>query len=394
MNDPAPEPASLALLLFGLIFAVLALAGIVTSVLAARAVGRFAARPPAIGPAIPASVLKPLHGLAPRLAETLAAAQAQHHAAPFEILSAVHDPDDPAAAIAEAVLGEGAVVRDQMLHGPNRKVSQLENLAPRARYPVLVVADDDIRVPPDWLTAVTAPLADPAVGLVTCLYSGEPAADDVWSRLGGLGIDWHFLPNAILGEDLGRAYGCYGATMALRAETLRRIGGFRALAGLLADDHALGVAVRRLGLRIVLAPVLPAHVMAEAGPLALLRHELRWARTVRLLDPRGYAGMAATHPLPFGLLALLLLPWPVGGALLAAALAARLWLVITVDRGLLARRLSARRLALLPLRDSLGLAIWLGGLARGTVLWQGRRYRMDPDGRMVEVGRREGLSTP
>jgi ceramide glucosyltransferase len=248
------------------------------------------------------------------------------------------------------------------------------------------VADADMAVPPHWLTAVTAPLADPAVGLVTCLYRGEAADAGLWSRLAALWIDWQFLPNAALGEAMGRANGCYGATMALRAETLARLGGFASLSGLLADDHALGVAVRRLGLRVVVAPVLPAHVMAEPGLLALARHELRWARTLRLLDFPGYAGMGVTFPLAWGALAAALLPG--GWAVLAVALAARVFLAIRVDLALrrgLPWGLNPRRLALLPLRDALSFAIWGLGLARGTVTWQGRRFRMRRDGSMVDA---------
>ncbi|MBX9698914.1 MAG: bacteriohopanetetrol glucosamine biosynthesis glycosyltransferase HpnI [Acetobacteraceae bacterium] len=373
-------------LVVGALAGLLALAGVATTLLAARAVRRFADLEPVRAPALPASILRPLHGLAPGLEAALASTAAQDHAAPFEVLCAVRDPADPAAALAERVLGAAAVIRDGRVHGPNRKASQLANLAERARHPVLVAVDDDIAVPPHWLTAVTAPLADPQVGLVTCLYHGVPGMPGPWSRLGGLGLDWGFLPNAILGESLGRARGCYGATMALRAETLERLGGFRALAGLLADDHALGAAVRRLGLRVVVAPVVPAHLMAEPSLLALLRHELRWARTVRLLDIRGYAGMVATHPLPFAALAAALLPAALGLPLLGAALAARIGLAVTVDRRLLGLPLSAGRLALLPVRDALGFGIWLAGLARGTVVWQGRRYRMDPEGRMTEAG--------
>jgi ceramide glucosyltransferase len=220
------------------------------------------------------------------------------------------------------------------------------------------------------------------VGLVTCLYRGEAADGGLWSRLAALGIDWQFLPNACLGESMGRAYGCYGATMALRAETLARIGGFEALAGLLADDHALGAAVRRLGLRVEVAPLLPAHLMAEPGPLALLRHELRWARTLRLLNPGGYAGMGITYPLVPGLLAALLVPW--GWIALAVAAAARLLVALSADR-VLHQSGFWRRIPLLPLRDLLSFAIWGAGLARGTVTWQGRRYRMRPDGSMMEA---------
>jgi ceramide glucosyltransferase len=372
----------------GLLAGLAALAGSATALLAARAVGRLADAAPAAGPALPASILKPLHGAAPGLREALDTTLAQRHAASFEVIFALRDPADPAAAVAEAAMAAAPgtparLVRDGRLHGPNRKVSQLMNLEGQARHPVLVVADADMAVPPHWLTAVTAPLADPAVGLVTCLYRGEAAEDGLWSRLAALWIDWQFLPNAALGEAMGRAHGCYGATMALRAETLARIGGFAALRDLLADDHALGAAVRRLGLRVVVAPVLPGHVMAEPGLGALARHELRWARTLRLLDVQGYAGMGVTFPLAWGALAAALMPW--GWAALVLALAARLALALRVDRAL-GRAPSAGRLALLPLRDALSFAIWGAGLARGTVTWQGRRYRMRRDGSMVEAG--------
>ncbi|TDH58575.1 glycosyltransferase [Dankookia rubra] len=365
-----------------------ALAGSVTAVLAARALGRLAAALPAGNPPLAASILKPLHGTEPGLAEALASTLAQAHLAPFEVLFAVRDPADPAAGVAEAAMAAAPavparLVRDPRLHGPNRKVSQLMNLEGLARHPVLVVADADMAVPPHWLTAVTAPLADPDIGLVTCLYRGEPGDAGLWSRLAALWIDWQFLPNAALGEVMGRANGCYGATMALRAETLARLGGFAALSDLLADDHALGVAVRRLGLRVVVAPVLPAHVMAEDSLPALVRHELRWARTLRLLDLPGYAGMGVTFPLAWGALAAVLVPW--GWPALVLALAARVFLAIQADRAL-RRGLNPGRLALLPLRDALSFAIWGLGLARGTVTWQGRRFRMRPDGTMVEAG--------
>lgn len=383
----------------GLLAAVLALAGAACAVLSARAVRRLPHRPQHQAPlpaGLAASILKPLHGAEPGLAANLAATLGQHHAPGFEVLFAVREPTDPAAAIAATAMATAPrtaarLLPNARLHGPNRKISQLTNLESAARHVVLVVADADMRVPPGWLTAVVAPLADPAVGIVTCLYRGQPADAGIWSRLAALGIDWQFLPNAALGESLGRADGCYGATIAIRAETLARIGGFAAFAGLLADDHAMGAAVRGLGLRVVLAPVLPAHVMAEPSLGALLRHELRWARTLRLLDFAGYCGMGITYPLVPGLLAAALAPAPWGLAALAAALAARLALAITVDRAL-GHPISVAgplgRLAFLPLRDLLSFAIWVAGLARGTVVWQGRRYRMDPFGRMAEASLR------
>lgn len=368
-------------------FMLLALVGTGQALAARRALRRLAATPAPQQPAMAASVLKPLHGDEPGLPRNLAATLGQAHAAPWEVLFGAADPADAARPVAEAAmaasptparfLGGGAVL------GANRKVSQLVHLAAEARHPALVVADADMLCPPHWLTAVTAPLADPGTGLVTCLYRGEAADGGVWSRLAALGIDWHFLPNAALGEGLGKAQGCYGATMALRQDTLERIGGFEPLLPLLADDHALGAAVRRLGLRVEVSPVIPAHVMHEASLGALWAHELRWARTLRLLNFPGFLGLGLTHPLPWALLALILAPggWTLG--VLALVLAARLALASGVDSALGVAG-GWRRWGWLPARDLLSFAVWATALARGQVVWRDRRYRIGAGGEMVE----------
>jgi ceramide glucosyltransferase len=378
-------------------FAALALAGCGQALAARRALRRLAAQPVPTGPAgsalSAASILKPLHGADPALARNLAATLGQRHAAPFEVLCAVADPADPARHIAEAALAASATPSRLLVGGavlgPNRKVSQLIHLAEVARHPVLVIADADMDCPPHWLCAVAAPLTDPSCGLVTCLYRGVPGDASPWSRLAALGVDWHFLPNAALGEALGKAEGCYGATMALRAETLARIGGFAPLLDVLADDHALGAAVRRLGLRVEVSPVLPGHVMSEASLATLWSHELRWARTVRLLNPRGFLGLGLTHPLPWALLALLCAPGAATLAVLALTLAARLALATGVDAAIGATG-GLRRLRWLPIRDLLSAAIWFTALRHGAVAWQGRRYALSPAGRMTEAARPRG----
>jgi ceramide glucosyltransferase len=132
------------------------------------------------------------------------------------------------------------------------------------------------------------------------------------------------------------------------------------------------------------APALPVHMAHEAGLRDLLAHELRWARTLRLLAPGGYAGMGLTHPVAWGLLAAATAPAGWGAAALAVALLARSGLAVAVDdaTGATGR---FRRLALLPLRDLLSFAIWAAGLARSSVVWGGRRYRLRRDGSMVEL---------
>jgi ceramide glucosyltransferase len=267
--------------------------------------------------------------------------------------------------------------------GPNRKISQLVRLAAEARHARLVIGDSDLEAPPDWLAAVAARLDEPGVGLVTALWLAAPGDDRVWSRLAVMGANWHFVPFAAFGEALGQAHGVYGPTMAIRADTLAALGGFERFLPLLADDYALGEAVRAQGLRVALAPVLPRQVLHEPSLAALWAHELRWARTIRIVRPGGHLGLALTHPLPFALAALALAPgWP-AALLLAAVLGARAALARAVDRA--AGEGGLARLLWLPARDLLSFAVWLAAFTRGRVAWRGRRFTLGADGRMAQL---------
>lgn len=367
-----------------LLLAAPALAGAALALLARRAFLRLAAARPGAAPAAPVSLLKPLHGLEPCLAANLAAALAQRHAAPFEVLFGTATPEDPARAVAAAAMAASPTPARLLVTGaplgPNRKISQLLHLAAAARHARLVIGDSDLDAPPGWLAAVAAPLDAPGVGLVTALWLAAPGDGGPWSRLAVMGANWHFVPFAAFGESLGRAHGVYGPTMAIRADTLAALGGFERFLPLLADDYALGAAVRAQGLSIALAPVLPRQVLHEPSFAALWAHELRWARTIRIVRPAGHLGLVLTHPLPFALAALALAPgWP-GLLLLGVVLGARAALARAVDR--VAGEVGRARLLWLPARDLLSFAVWLAAFPRGRITWRGRRFTLGADGRM------------
>ena len=164
-----------------------------------------------------------------------------------------------------------------------------------------MLADSDIRVHPLYLDGVTAALAEPGVGLVTCLYRGLPA-DGIWSRLAADAMNSHFLPNVLVGLKLGLAKPCFGSTIALRRDTLAKIGGFEAFADQLADDYAIGAAVRRLGLRVAIPPMLVSHICYEPRLSPIWSGtNCGLARTIRCIDPLGYVGLLVTNPTPFAL---------------------------------------------------------------------------------------------
>ena len=342
------------------------------------------APPAARSPCPSVSILKPLYGAEPRLLENLASFAHQNYGGFFEVLFGVHEPSDPAVnSVNELMEGHQEaslkLVVNPALHGPNRKVSNLVNLAKVARGDVIVLADSDMRVGHEYLSSVVGSLYQPGVGLVTCLYRGLPVAGP-WSRLSAMAIDYHFMPSVLVGLRLSLARPCFGSTIALRRHTLDRIGGFEAFADCLADDYAVGAAVRSLGYNLAIPPIVLDHTCFEATFSELLAHELRWARTIRRVDPLGFAGSAVTHPVPLALLVLLLVPDSIGVGLLVASLACRLLVQIQADRVLGG---GARRFWWGPLRDILSFAVFLASFWPGGVSWRGHRYVVRRDGTLA-----------
>ena len=360
-------------------------AGLAYSVIA---LGRLWALPSARGPARPLppmTVLKPIAGAEPNLEHNLRSFCAQDYPE-FQVLFGVRDPQDPAIPIARRLVAEfpdrADLVVEPTLAGSNYKISNVLNLMPKARYDLLVVADADCRVGPTYLAEIAAAFADPAVGAVTCLYKGTPLRPRLADRLGAMFINEWFLPSvlvALLQEPLRY---CFGATMAVRRDVLDSIGGFRALASYLADDYMLGHLVAGKGYKVALAPHIVDITVDEGSLPALVRHELRWARTMRTVRPISYALSSLTDALPLALL------WgairgfaPLELGLIGGALGLRV-LTHYVARARL--KLAGPALPwLVPVRDLLTFAIRVMSFTGRRVAWQNQGFIVQPDGRMV-----------
>jgi ceramide glucosyltransferase len=356
--------------------------GCIYALVAAALMPRFrsaATAPPAARPSV--TILKPLRGAEASLADNLRSFCVQRYDSPVQLLFGVEDESDPAAAIVRALaveyrLRDIALVTGSVLPIANPKVGTLMALEPRIRHDVVIIADSDIAVPPDYLERIVSALQQPGVGLVTCLYRGEPGAG-VWAELAAMAIDHNFLPSVMVGIRSGLARPCFGSTIALRRDTLEVIGGFGAFADHLADDHAIGEAVRATGMRVTVPDFVVAHLCSERTARELVSHELRWARTIRALNPVGYAASVVTYPLPFALAGYALLNASrMAGAVLLATLACRLVLALRVDHTL---GVAFTRWWLGPVRDLISFAIFAASFFVRTVTWRGRRYRVRAD---------------
>jgi ceramide glucosyltransferase len=329
------------------------------------------------------SVLKPLHGDEPLLAEMLRSFCAQDYPR-FEVILGARDPNDPALAVARAIAAEFTHVRvvdgrDAPRH-TNPKANTLAGIVPHARGEIIAIADSDMRVDPQWLRAVAAAFDEPDVGAVTCLYRGVPL-DGLAATLGAMANHEHYAPSVLVAELLGPLRYTFGSTMAVRRELFEAIGGLDALGAHVADDAVLGELVVAGGARVALAPYVVENVVDEPTLAALWSHELRWARTHRALRPAAYVGIALTYPLPLALLHLALARTRASVALVAAAAGLRYALTASAREAFDVKE--RVRPELVPLRDLLGLAIWAAAFVSRGVAWRGDDFRLAPDGRLL-----------
>jgi len=335
------------------------------------------------------TLLKPVCGLEKGLEENLRSACLQDHP-DYQVVFSVQDPADPALPLLHRVRDEFgpdrvSVVIAEGQPRANGKIHNLVHALRAARHELLAFSDSDVRLAPDFLKAVTAPLRDdPAVGFVCTPYRAVQAGR--WFEKLELLSLHDFMVNVIFAVSTGASAFCLGSSLALRRSTLETIGGLEVLEDYLVEDFELGKRIRALGLRGVLVPYSVDTLVDLPDAEAWWRHQLYWDKNTRFARPKGFFATLIVRPVPF---ALLFAAWrlfdPLGFGVLAATVALRL----ATSAGMLALlrdREGFRHLPWLVVRDLAGLAIWVLALRRGTVVWRGQRFELSADGRMCPIG--------
>jgi ceramide glucosyltransferase len=327
------------------------------------------------------SILKPLRGTDPEMYESFRSHCLQDYPE-YEIIFGVSDANDPAIQLVQQLKAEfpqrpiRLMVCPERL-GSNTKVSNLAQMARQARHEYIIVNDSDIRVEPDYLRRVLAPLTDSEVGLVTCLYRGIANAT-LGSRLESLGISTDFAAGVLVAQTVenGIRFGL-GSTLAFRRRDLQAIGGFEALVDYLADDYQIGSRIAALGLKVKLSDIVVDTFLPRYTFRGFFDHQLRWARTVRDSRFWGYVGLGLTFGLPWALLALIFsrgAAW--AWALLACTAVMRFAVAIVFGKYVLKDRQAMRSLALIPVRDLVAMLVWIVSFAGHRIVWRGDHFSL------------------
>lgn len=338
------------------------------------------------------TLFKPVHGMEPRLLENLESFFQQDYPE-FELVFGARDESDEALVLVRQLRRKYPDVPVRIAiagepNHPNAKVCSLERMLPLATTDYFIFSDSDVRVDRSYILDVVAPLADPQVGLTTCLYRGVPTGG-IWSRLEALGMSVEMTSGVLAANSVEGMDFALGPTMATRREVLHKIGGIGVLADYCSDDYLLGNYIAKLGYRVLISEHVIDHVVLNRSFRDSILHQVRWMKSTRFSRPMGHLGTALTFAIPFGLLALLGSAAAgnlrAGLALFTAAYLNRVALSLASGWTVVRDRNSLRYCWLYPLRDLMGFCFWAASYLSTNIVWRGERYRLVRGGRMERL---------
>ena len=310
----------------------------------------------------------------------------------YELLFGVAEASDPVIPLVQQLQRDFPQRRIRLYVtpplGPNRKASILHYLAGQAQYEILVASDSDMRVRPDYLRRVVAPLADPRVGLVTCPYRGRQALS-LPAHLEALHMSVTFIPSVIVARLVLPISPPMGASMAMRRRDLEQAGGFAAVADYLADDYQIGAHIASLGLSVHLSDYIMDSVLGETVFDDQWYREVRWMRCARMSRPLEYPAMVLTFSTPLALVLLFVSGFDFWGWLALVISAFLRWGIGWLLTGWVSDLESRPWLLWLPVRDMLSAATWCAAAFGRRVFWRGEEFRLVAGGRLEPVASAE-----
>ena len=338
----------------------------------------------------PVSLLKPIHGLEARLAENIESFFLQDYPR-YEILFAADEAEDTALPLVRQICAHYPHIPSRVLvtgnpPWPNPVAYGFHRMSEAAACDILVTSDSDVAVAPRYLREVVPPLLNPEIGMVTCLYRGKNAGG-FWSGLSAIGMSVEMTSGVLVANMLeGMKFGL-GPTIAVRKDSVARIGGYKTLGDYYANDFMIGNLIDKAGFKVVLSEHVIDHVVPPMSFRSMWNNQVRWAKSTRYSRPKGHLGSGLIFAMPYGILgfaAALLLGHPVIAILLlGAALLNRVVEGWAVGWGVVRDPQALRAPWLYPIRDLLGFVVWCASYLGTRSVWGDRHYKLLAEGRIV-----------
>ncbi len=334
----------------------------------------------------PVSNLKPIRGLDLDAYDNLASFCRQDYP-DYELVLCVDEDDLSVVPLVDRLRHDFPERDIRLLFGSGRiatndKVAKLARLVNEAAHETVVISDSDVRVGPDYLRTVVAPLKNPKVGAVTCFYV-PTEVKTFTERLQTIGMMSDFYAGILVAWQLDGVKFALGPTIATTRSRLAGFGGYQKIENRPADDLLVGRLIAEQGYDVTLLRYCVSTVADFESIRDLLHKRMRWIVVMRHMRPWGHLGLLLTQGLPWSLAAAVVSSsWVVAGVYLGAYFALRIAMTALIGTWGLKQRDLWSKMALIPVWDAVAFFIWLVSFFRTSVRWRGADYYIR-DGQLI-----------
>jgi ceramide glucosyltransferase len=347
------------------------------------------------------TLLKPLKGCDSETRGCLRSWFVQDYTGRVQILFGVAATDDPVCEIVRELQREFSHTDSSLivcgpLLGTNAKLSKMAQLEPLAKHELLIISDADVRVSPDFLANFVEPLRGTGLapqsntrnssddtkktcGLVCCFYQ-QANPSTVAMQWEAICINADFWSQVLQSKTLKPLDFALGAVMGTHRAILRETGGFAAFINCLADDYQLGNRISREGYSIEISTVVADCFASPMSLPTVWKHQLRWARTIRVCQPVPYFFSILSNPTLWPLAWLLVHPTPWRAGFCVAIVLVRTIAALNLQQRLTRSKRHFAYWWLVPVKDLLQAIIWFLAFMGNTIEWRGQRMRLGRDG--------------
>ncbi len=333
------------------------------------------------------SILKPLKDCDSETEACLESWFAQDYPGEFELLFAVATAEDPVCPIVQRLMAKFPDRRAELIIaspilGPNGKVSSLCYLARKARHEHLVISDADVRIKNGFLSEIISEMRDEKVGLVNCFYI-LAGPKNFAMRLEAVAVNADFWTQVLQSLSLKPMDFALGASMATTRKALAEVGGFEGLLELLADDYQLGKRIAGTGRKLTLSTIpVECHTAALSWE-HVWKHQLRWARTIRVCQPAGYFFSILGNGTVWPILAIGAFG-PIGAWVCVIGLTLRMLGAVFNYERLTTQRIGS--VAILAVaKDIAHFALWVISYGGREITWHGQRFLVSKGGKLTPL---------
>ncbi len=388
-----PLPALSLALVFGWSF--LALAGLAFAfyLVALWATRRHLRDDPAVAPADalpPVSLLKPLKGLEDALEENLESFFLQDYPAPFEIVFATTDDDDPALEVAKRVAARHPQVPVRFVlsddtFGLNPKVANLAGAVEAAHYDLIHQSDANVRVPASYLRRIVGELIAAEASVLTSVVVGV-GEERPGAAMENLQLSAFIAPAMCLALRVADITCVCGKSMLLyKSELNDELGGLASVRNVLCEDFVLGERYKALGKKVLLSPTPVFNVNSDCGVERFVGRHGRWLKMRVTLHLPGFVADLLSNPVALSILGVVASGFEVSVMGAAAGVIVAKGVADQVALRLVRTPMKWRYALLSPVKDLLLLPLWVNAVFGRTVVWRGRRLRFGKETRLIPI---------